>query len=71
MQGQVWFETIAWPGPGPVCTFSCLYISDLAEFYYSRVFCACANPAPNRITDDTFLANDMGADGSNVTRLVG
>ena len=23
------------------------------------------------ITDDTFLANDMGADGSNVTRLVG
>ena len=48
MQGQVWFVTIAWPGP--VCTFSCLYISDLAELYYSRVFCACANPARNRVT---------------------
>ena len=50
MQGQVWFDTIAWPGPGPVCTFFCLYISDLAELYYSRVFCACANPARNGVT---------------------
>ena len=27
-----------------------LYISDLAEFYYSRVFCACANPVRNGVT---------------------
>ena len=32
-QGQVWFDAIASPRPGPVCTFSCLYISALAEFY--------------------------------------
>ena len=59
----VWFDTIAWPGP--VCTFSCLYIFDLAELYYSRVFCACANPARNGVTQilqsQSLLSNRRGA----------